>query len=63
MSLSKGGAPLAKLQTDNYGDFKFDNLDQDSGSYTIEISHPDRGREIIEVRLGESQYVGVICLE
>jgi len=63
VTLSKAGAPLAKLQTDNYGDFKFDNLDQDSGSYTIEISHPDRGREIIEVRLGESQYVGVICLE
>ena len=49
--------------TDNYGDFKFDKLDQDSGNYTVEISHPDRGKEVIEVRLGESQYVGVIKLK
>lgn len=63
VTLTKAGAPLAELKTDNYGDFKFDKLDQDSGSYTVEISHPDRGKEIIEVRLGESQYVGVIYLK
>ena len=62
MTLAKAGAPLAELKTDNYGDFKFDKLDQDSGSYAIEISHPDYGKKTVEVPLGESQYVGMINL-
>lgn len=63
VTLTKAGALLAELKTDNYGDFKFDKLDKDSGNYTVEISHPDRGKEVIEVPLGESQYVGVIKLK
>ena len=63
VTLAKAGAPLAESATDNYGDFKFDKLDRDSGGYTVEISHPDCGREVVEVRLGESQYVGVINLK
>jgi len=62
VTLAKSGTRLAELATDNYGDFKFDKLDPDSGSYTLEISHPGRGREVVEVLLGESQYVGVINL-
>ena len=63
VTLAKAGARLAELTTDNYGDFKFDKLDKDSGSYTVEIFHSDCGREVVEVRLGESQYVGVINLK
>ena len=62
VTLAKAGARLAELKTDNYGDFKFDKLDKDSGSYAIEISHPDYGKKTVEVPLGESQYLGVIYL-
>ena len=63
VTLTKAGARHLELATDNYGDFKFDKLDKDSGSYTLEISHPGHRSEVIEVRLGESQYVGVINLQ
>jgi len=63
VTLTRAGARLAELTTDNYGDFKFDKLDPGSGSYTLEISHPDRGSEVVEARLGDSQYVGVINLK
>lgn len=62
VTVAKAGARRAEVTTDNYGDFKFDRLDEDSGSYTVEISHPDCGSEVVEVRLGQSQYVGVINL-
>ncbi len=61
-TLSKDGARLAEQRTDCYGDFKFDRLDQDSGAYTVEISHFDHGKKAVEVRLGESQYIGAIYL-
>lgn len=61
-TLARNGTQLAEQRTDSYGDFKFDRLDQDSGTYTLEIVHPDHGREVVEVQLGESQYVGVIYL-
>ncbi|MBI4206154.1 MAG: oxidoreductase [Betaproteobacteria bacterium] len=61
-TLSKGATEVAEQRTDNYGDFKFDRLEPDSGAYTIKIAHPDHGAKAVDVRLGESQYVGVIHL-
>jgi len=63
VTLTRDGAKLAQQRTDNYGDFKFDRLDQDSGVYSIEISHPDHGGRAVEAQLGESQTVGVIYLD
>lgn len=60
--LTKDSGTVAEQRTDCYGDFKFDKLDRDSGAYTIEISHPCQGKKAIEVRLGESQYVGTVYL-
>ena len=62
VTLAREGVALAKQRTDNYGDFKFDRLDSNSGNYMIEISHPDHGRQLVESRLGESQYLGTIYL-
>lgn len=62
VTLARGGVTLAQHRTDSYGDFKFDRLDRNSGSYTIEIFHPDHGRQLIESQLGKSQYVGTIYL-
>ena len=40
--LLKDGKPVAEMTTDNYGDFKFDRLDEDCGKYTVEVSSNGR---------------------
>lgn len=60
--LVRGSAVLVEQRTDRYGDFKFDKLDEDSGTYAVVISHPDHGTEVVEARLGESQFLGTIYL-
>jgi len=62
VTLGRGGMRLAEQRTDNYGDFKFDGLEQDSGIHVVEISHPRHGKRTVEARLGESQYLGTIYL-
>ena len=62
VTLSKDGSKLAELVTDNYGDFKFDRLEENSGRYTIEISSKQYGSKSIEFELGESLYLGEIKL-
>jgi Fe-S-cluster-containing dehydrogenase component len=59
--LLKDGAVIATATTDNYGDFKFDRLDEGSGRYTVEISGLGRSKTV-EVTLGESRYLGEIRL-
>ena len=63
VTLSIAGAQLAQQRTDNYGDFKFDRLNKDSGTYAIEIFHPAHGRQVVAARSGESQYLGTIYLK
>lgn len=55
-------AAIDEAVTDNYGDFKFDSLEENSGRYTIEISHKDREKKIIEVDLMTSKNVGTILV-
>jgi hypothetical protein len=59
--LSQNGATVATATTDNYGDFKFDRLDEGSGRYTVEISGLGRSRSV-EAELGESLNLGEIRL-
>ena len=37
VQLVKDGTSIALTTTDNYGDFKFDKLDENSGRYTVQI--------------------------
>ncbi len=60
--LSKDGRIIADTTSDNYGDFKFDKLDEDSGSYVIEISIDGRSKRTVEVTLGPSINLGEIRL-
>jgi Fe-S-cluster-containing dehydrogenase component len=60
IKLSKDGRPVAEIVSDNYGDFKFDKLDEDSGAYVVEISAPGRSSKTMEVRLGASINLGEI---
>src|SRR5947209_8659828 len=58
--LSKNGRMLAETLSDNYGDFKFDKLDENSGRYTVEISAPGRPKRTVEANLGASINLGEI---
>jgi Fe-S-cluster-containing dehydrogenase component len=57
VTLSKDGATVAEATTDIYGDFKFDQLPENSGAYAVKIAaegHPDKS---VDVTLEESIYL------
>jgi hypothetical protein len=59
--LIKDGRSVAETTSDNYGDFKFDKLDEDSGAYQIEVM--SKGRKVtVDARLGASINLGEIRL-
>ena len=60
--LSKDGRNVAETTSDNYGDFKFDKLDENSGRYLIEISASGHANKTIEATLGVSINLGEIRL-
>jgi len=45
--------------TDNFGDFKFDRLDENSGSYSVQIFSGGRSK-VLQVTLGTSVNLGEI---
>jgi hypothetical protein len=58
--LTKDGRTVAETTSDNYGDFKFDKLDENSGRYVVEISSAGRAKKSIEANLGASINLGEI---
>jgi hypothetical protein len=60
--LIKGSEKVSEVVTDNFGDFKFDNLEEDSGKYSLEISFMDYEKKILEVDLKASISLGTIVL-
>jgi Fe-S-cluster-containing dehydrogenase component len=59
--LLREGACIAEQTSDNYGDFKFDRLPENSGSYTVEITGAGRTRSMT-VDLGLSTNIGEVRL-
>ena len=57
--LMKDGKEIAKVTTDNYGDFKLDRLPEGSGAYSLDIVHAGR-RVTRDAFLGESINLGEI---
>ena len=53
---------IGEVVTDNYGDFKFDKLEENSGKYTLEILYPGYKKKTFEVDLKTSFNVGTIFL-
>jgi Fe-S-cluster-containing dehydrogenase component len=49
--------------TDNFGDFKFDHLEGNSGKYTLEVDYPDYKKKTLEVDLKTSLNVGTVFLQ
>jgi nitrate reductase beta subunit len=57
--LLQNGKAVAETTTDNYGDFKFDRLDEDSGAYMVEIAKSGKTKTV-EAKLGVSINLGEI---
>jgi hypothetical protein len=58
--LLKDGAVVAETTTDNYGDFKFDKLDEESGAYVVEVKGERGAAKTVEAKLGVSINLGEI---
>lgn len=63
IKLFKGKAEIARTESDSFGDFKFDKLDESSGSYTLEIDFPGYKKSVFEVSLETSTSLKEVRLE
>ena len=62
ITLFKDSKKVNEAVTDNYGDFKFDNLEENSGRYSLEIVSKGYEKKTLEVDLTTSKNVGTILL-
>jgi hypothetical protein len=60
--LIKDAGTIGETLSDNFGDFKFDNLEENSGIYTLEIAYKASEKKTVEVDLKDSVSVGDIIL-
>jgi Fe-S-cluster-containing dehydrogenase component len=56
------GEVIDTALTNNYGDFKIDDLEENSGKYTLEVEYPGYGKQDLAVDLKDSTNVGTIFL-
>ncbi|MFC2046148.1 4Fe-4S dicluster domain-containing protein [Chloroflexota bacterium] len=64
VSLRDGSGQLAgSATTNNYGDFKIDNLKEDSGEYSLEVEYRGYQKHESKVDLKDSVNVGTIFLQ
>lgn len=64
IELSQAGKTLAQTRSDAFGEFKFDGLMPDSGTFELNIHHPEHGQLTQQAKLGEtSLYLGELLLE
>ena len=62
VDLSGKNGLIAEQITDNYGDFKFDNLPEDSGAYILTIDAGARGKKSLTIDFAKSVYLADIML-
>ncbi len=62
VTLRKDDAVVLQTTTDNYGDFRFDRLDEKSGAYALEIVARDGKKKVVKAVLGASVNLGEIRL-
>ena len=60
--LIRNGQPVAQVTSDNYGDFKFDRLDENSGAYVVEVEAQGHKKKTVDAKLGVSINLGEIRL-
>lgn len=62
VTLMKNGKALETLQTDGFGDFKFDGLPTDSGEYQVKVRADGLAEQTMTVNLSRSVNLGPISL-
>jgi Fe-S-cluster-containing dehydrogenase component len=62
VTLRKGSKIIGTTETNNFGDFKIDDLDEASGKYNIEIACPGYQKQKVSVNLKESINIGTVFL-
>jgi Fe-S-cluster-containing dehydrogenase component len=62
VQLMKDNRVVAETTSDNYGDFKLDGLDENSGTYFVKIVAKGGTEKVIETTLGSSVNLGEIRL-
>jgi hypothetical protein len=62
VELLRAGEPARHCTTDAFGDFRFDRLAPNSGSYTVRIALGDRRLEAVVQLQAESIYLGKLEL-
>ena len=62
VTLFKDSQKIDEVVTDSFGDFKFDNLEENSGKYVVEAAYRDYAKKIVEVDLSTSRNLGSILL-
>jgi NAD-dependent dihydropyrimidine dehydrogenase PreA subunit len=62
VSLLRGSTKIYETLSDAFGDFKFDDLERNSGRYGIAFTYPGKKTKTVEVELGASQNIGTIWL-
>jgi Fe-S-cluster-containing dehydrogenase component len=62
VALIKGSEKISEVVTDNFGDFKFDNLAEESGQYALEIVFKDYDKKTLEIDLKASLSLGTTYL-
>ena len=62
VTLIRDSNKIDEAVTDNYGDFKFDNLEENSGHYGVELELEGYEKKTLELDLKASVYLGSILL-
>ncbi len=62
VTLFKESRKIDEQLTDNYGDFKFDNLEKNSGKYSLEVFLAGHEKKRVEIDLTDSKNAGTILL-
>ena len=63
VNLKKNEAVIAQMQTNHYGDFKFDNIEPDSGKYRLFIDYKNFETKTIRIEFSKSKSLGEIVFE
>ena len=56
------GKVINATKTNNFGDFKIDNLAENSGKYSLEVAYPGYDRRVLSIVLEESIDIGTVFL-
>ena len=61
--LIKNDRVVAQMQSDSFGDYRFDNIERDSGVYRLEVAYEEFEIKTVSVELAESVSLADVVFE